>query len=169
MRRPFFRFAGLYENATHENYRLLFFLTILFLSCGKNKKCNQEDSFTGIVVQQLIIPGGLPNENIARVGNSNGFFINSDSLYKLVFFQTTNLPFIDFTKHDILGQYGSGACNISFHKEVMSDSTTNRYHYTLSVYECYTYHQKLCISFNWVIVPKLPQGWTVTFESIKHR
>lgn len=147
----------------------LFYISILFISCGKNKKCNQEDSFSGIIIQQLIIPGALPNEDVAKVRNSNGFFINNDSLYKRVFYQNTNLPFIDFTMYDILGQYGSGACKISFHKEVVSDSVTRSYLYNLSIYTCNTYHQKLCVSLNWVIVPKLPQGWTTKFESVKYR
>jgi hypothetical protein len=147
---------------------LLLLTTILcfLLGCGKNKKCNQEDTFSGIVLQQLDISGD-PNYAAAGVRFSSGFLITNDSVYKAAFHHTTNLPFIDFTQYDLLGNAGGGYCKISFHKEVTADFAAKNYHYRLIVYSCSTYHPKGCSSYNWVLVPKLPQGWTVTFEVIK--
>lgn len=146
---------------------LLTIVSFVFFGCGKNKKCNQDDTFSGIVLQQLDIPGGVPNHTIAGVGFSSGFLITNDSVYKAAFYQPANLPVIDFTQYDVLGNHGGGYCKISFHKEVTADSAAKNYHYRLFVYSCSTYFQKGCSIYNWVVVPKLPQGWTVTFEVIK--
>ena len=148
---------------------LLFFVVISFslFGCGKNKKCNQEDTFSGIVLEQLNI-SEEPN-SIARDTLSQGFLITNDSVYKATFSRTANLPFIDFAQHNLLGNIGSGYCKISFHKEVTADSVAKNYYYRLFVYHCSTYHPKGCSSYNWVLVPKLPQGWTVTFEVIKEK
>ena len=150
---------------------LLLLATILcsLLGCGKNKKCNQDDTFSGIVLQQLNISEGVANDKIARVGFSSGLLIVNDSVYRATFYQPTNLPAIDFTQYDLLGNAGGGYCKISFHKELTADSAAKNYHYRLIVYSCSTYHPKGCSSYNWVLVPKLPQGWTVTFEVIKEK
>ena len=149
---------------------LVLLTTILcfLLGCGKNKKCNKEDTFSGIVLRQLDISGD-PNYIATVVGSSSGLLIKNDSVYKAAFPQLTNLPFIDFSQFDLLGNAGGGTCKISFHKEVTADSVAKKYFYRLFVYHCSTYHQKACGSYNWVLVPKLPQGWTITFEVIKEK
>lgn len=153
-----------------QNMRhLFFFAAVIFLfGCGKNKKCNQADTFSGIVLEQLLIAGET-NSNSTRVGFTSGFLIRNDSVYRTAFYNPSNLPSIDFAQYDLLGNYGNGYCKISFHKEVTADSAAKNYHYRLFVYHCSTYHQKGCSSYNWVLVPKLPQGWTVTFEVIKEK
>lgn len=141
-------------------------VSISLFGCGKNKKCNQEDTFSGIVVTQLSITG-TPDHRIAGVNLSSGFYISNDSVYKSTFKYSSNLPAIDFTQYDLLGNVGNSYCKVSFHKEVIADSVAKKYHYKLFAYYCSTYNQKACFNYNWVLVPKLPQGWEVTYDLIK--
>jgi hypothetical protein len=107
----------------------------------------------------------IASSKAGDVGN-NQFVILTDSVYQEAFSGATSLPTIDFSMYSLLGQYGAGACNISFQKDVQANNATQTYHYKLTIYECQTFTKKLCISYNWILVPKLPQGWNVTFEKV---
>jgi hypothetical protein len=135
-------------------------LTII-ISCGKDKLCNQVDNFSGIIVQQLDI---LASPKAGDVGDNN-YVIVSDSLYQKAFSGSISIPTIDFNSYSLLGQYGSGSCKISYQKNVESDSINHTYHYKLTIHECWTFTKKLCFDDNWALVPKIPNGWTVTFEN----
>lgn len=146
------------------NIYTFIFICLALFSCSKRKKCNEKDSYSGIVINHLEI---WNDPLYGYVGNDN-FMISTDSLYKIAFPNTKDLPFIDFSKHDLLGQYGGGSCSIKFHMEVTSNTASKSYHYKLNQYECSTFHKPYCQSYNWVLVPKLPNGWKVTFEKIDY-
>ena len=63
----------------------------------------------------------------------------------------------------MLGKKASGGCRVGFKREVISDDSNSQYIYKITVCE-YGLCKSARISMNWVLVPKLPQGYTVKFE-----
>ncbi len=74
----------------------------------------------------------------------------------------TTLPEIDFNTHTLLGLYADGTCNVGFDRIVNRDDDLKKYIYTVSVNAC-GMCESLRFSMNWVIVPKLPDDYTVEF------
>ncbi|MEZ4888949.1 MAG: hypothetical protein R3E32_29755 [Chitinophagales bacterium] len=74
-------------------------------------------------------------------------------------------PSIDFTEKTLLGQYIEvTACNVSSISEVFADPSQKRYIYQLQVNlegTCETRFERLV----WIVVPKLPDNYTVAFEA----
>lgn len=77
--------------------------------------------------------------------------------------ETPVYPAIDFSKHTLLGKSTSGQCSIDYIREVTKDDASKKYKYLVRVLECGICYKE-GYSMNWVLVPKLPQGYTVEFE-----
>jgi hypothetical protein len=146
-------------------YKLtLAILPALFMmtGCGKGPKCWGDNKNKGIVVSSVEIPC-LPN------AEQKQFVIASDSLYKAIFTDQQsgtmcNLPGIDFNTHSLLGQESrSSGCEAKFIQEVQKEDASKKYVYEVKVKEC-GICKPLRISYHWVTVPKIPQGWTVDFK-----
>ncbi len=73
-----------------------------------------------------------------------------------------NLPDIDFDTHSLLGLYADGSCNVGFDRIVTQNDNTKKYTYTVNVNACGNC-ESLHFSMNWVLVPKLPDDYTVEF------
>ncbi|SFD15309.1 hypothetical protein [Spirosoma endophyticum] len=69
---------------------------------------------------------------------------------------------IDFSKYTLLGNYAAGGCNVAFTRIVEPDDRAKKYIYTVDVREAGAC-KKLEYSMNWILVPKLPVGYTVEF------
>ena len=69
---------------------------------------------------------------------------------------------VDFSKYMLLGNYAAGGCNVAFTRIVEQDEQAKKYSYTVKVREAGAC-KKLEYSMNWVLVPKLPAGYTVEF------
>ena len=100
------------------------------------------------------------------------FVINSEEEYlKLLEYRSLNprcenfeLLEIDFSKKTLLGKYAEGVgCSINFEREVKRDETRKKIVYSIEVVE-----EGLCemlgSSMNWILIPKVPPGYSVDFE-----
>lgn len=72
-------------------------------------------------------------------------------------------PDIDFETYSLLGLYADGACSASFDRIVEKDDNIKKYTYTIGVNTCGNC-ESLRFSMNWVLVPKLPDDYTVSFS-----
>jgi hypothetical protein len=88
--------------------------------------------------------------------------INHDSTYKRLFGNDCPSD-IDFTSETLLGIETTGGCETRLVREVLSRPESSSYLYKLIISEC-GLCKKLSHVQSWVVVPKLPEGWTVQFE-----
>lgn len=139
---------------------IIFFAGLLTLltTCSKSPECWGNDKNKGIINNSVDI----------RCEPSGGeqFIVTNDSIYRLTFSTSCTLPTIDFNSKTLLGLYADGGCELKFIREVSQLDSENKYHYKVIVKSCGAC-QSLGYSYNWVTVPKLPSGWTVTFEVIE--
>jgi hypothetical protein len=135
---------------------ILFLLTLLiFLTTFCKRECKQPPINKGIIVQSLKLN--------SQTTPDNGVII-SDSAEFLNMFPDDAMT-IDFNAYSLLGLYiTGGGCDASITREVTSLDKEKQYHYKVTLYTC-GYCKMGVYDFNWVIVPKLPSGWTVTFET----
>lgn len=134
---------------------ILFLITMLtFLTTFCKRECRQDDINKGIIVEYLILePKTTPNDGV----------IISDSSAFVNMFPYDSLT-IDFNNYSLLGLYvDGGGCYGSITREVTRLEQEKQYHYKVTLYTC-GICKKGFNDYNWVTVPKLPSGWTVTFE-----
>jgi len=135
-------------------------------SCAND--CNDfADTSTGIIQQDLIFGtcftdiGALEQEYIIRDEAAFQALeilpVNSPECVG-----TTTLPEIDFNIHTLLGLYADGTCKASFDRHVIRDDAAMKYVYTISVTPCGNC-ESLAFGMNWVLVPKLPENYSVEF------
>ena len=141
-------------------------LIVLLPSCYKEPTCKNENQHTGIILNWPRIPCVLtPPPNFT--GSINEFIINDDTAFKQFFSAGCELPVIDFKTQTLLGfDAGTRGCTVKFIREVLKIESENRYHYKVISEGCGTCRD-MAWSYHWVLVPKLPDGWTVTFEAIE--
>lgn len=140
-------------------FYLLLSLFLLFLSCNKNEEtCESVIENNGIIESSVNFPCDEP----FYIGN---FVIDSDedldSVMNLDIACTR--PDIDFTQYTMLGKYAWTEDKGSYYRNVEIDSTNLEYDFTITVKTC---GECNCLSqnMNWVLVPKLPEGWSVEFK-----
>ena len=137
----------------------------LFSNCSKNLKCSGDNQENGIIANSLKI-------SCTPMTGLKTLIIEDDSTFKTYFSNITTgqllctLPEIDFDAFTLLGQYTTGGCEVIYIREVSKHDDIMKYHYKVTVKECGSC-MKESYSFNWVTVPKLPDGWNVTFEQMK--
>lgn len=136
---------------------IVLILSFSFYSCEKEK------IEPGIIVQNIdfgtCIPADLPEQE---------YIITSDSVYQLLLNNSVcsnyTLPTIDFSQYTLLGKFASGKCRVTFKPQVIKDESNMQYLFTV-----YVFDKGICkkegISMNWVLVPKLPIGWSVNFKT----
>lgn len=133
-------------------------LGILITSCNKDEEtCESIIENSGIIEASV----SFQCDNPFYTGN---FVIDSneelDSVMNLN--SGCNQPEIDFSQYTLLGKYAWTEDKGSYYRNVEYDSTNLEYDFTITVETC---GECNCLSqnMNWVIVPKLPEGWTVDF------
>ena len=121
--------------------------------------CSKDDVNEGLIISSINI------NSISCSPSGTQFIITNDSLYKNAFGNSTtcSLPAIDFNTYTLLGVYAKGGCNANFTRNVVRLDAEMRYHYKVTVKD-HGMCKVLTYNYNWVTVPKLPNGWTVTFE-----
>lgn len=76
---------------------------------------------------------------------------------------TTNHPTIDFSQYTLIGTFrDASGCSQEFIKHLYIDDINKKYIYSVQVEEeggCLPY----VVSMNWILVPKLPNDYTVEF------
>ncbi len=143
------------------NYRLIFILSVIlfgFLSCNKDEEsCESVIENSGIIIESVDFICDIPYRD-------NSFIIDSqnelDSIINLN--SGCNQPIIDFAQYTLLGNYAYASCKGSYYREVTADTTNLQYDYTITVKSCGEC-DLLYENMNWVLVPKLPDDWTVKF------
>lgn len=134
-------------------------VSLSLLSCDDSPFCS-----TGSDKNEGIIESTVPL-SCWLTGNQKEFVIRDDSAYMQLFSDAHQCtpPEIDFTRYTLLGLYADGGCEASFARKVTRDDSEDSFHYTVKVKDCGDC-ESLQVSYNWVLVPRLPDGWTVTFE-----
>ena len=137
-------------------------LTALVISCTNEILCTGGSHVsTGIITAS-------PDILCPVKGSGSNFVIRSEDVY-IQTFDTSgvpvscDLPAIDFSESTLLGLFAQGTCEVNFTRDVVRIEDENRYHYSVTVGECGDC-EKLTSSYNWVVVPILPEGWVVSFE-----
>lgn len=137
---------------------LIFIGFILFNSCEKD--CSEKSSNSGIILENV------SNTCLLDLSITDGFVIETDSQFVNFLEQISNYscdtPQIDFSENSLLGLYADGGCQVAFQRNVKIDALNQKYVYTVKVKEC-GLCDALGFSQNLVLVPKLPQNWTVEF------
>ena len=83
----------------------------------------------------------------------------------LKFCDTLKLENIDFTQHMLVGyKLKTYACNVAFHRKLTIDDSSKTYTYAIEQQLCRGCNTELT-SPNWVIMPKLPAGYTIVFTT----
>jgi hypothetical protein len=83
----------------------------------------------------------------------------------LKFCDTLKLENIDFTQHMLVGyKLKTYGCNVAFHRKLTIDDSTKTYTYAIEQQLCRGCNTELT-SPNWVIMPKLPAGYTIVFTN----
>ena len=149
------------------NIRVVIIISILFLGgCSKSPLCWGDNKNKGLIVSDVIInqPGCCDHDTVTE----NKHIINSEEEYynlfdDIMYCDSSDLPQVDFKKYTMLGQYASGGCEVKFIREVTNDEKTHEYLYTITVRDCGACQVHVS-SMNWVLVPKLPENYTVRFE-----
>lgn len=145
---------------------LLIPLLILLSSCDK-KECDlPADTNSGLIVSSFDM-----NNDCVRLDEFDDFYIiktqqeyDSIKIRKATIDTCTNYKLnpINFEKNTLLGFNVSGTCQVSFERKVTENLEDKKYVYSISVNECGDC-EKSAFSLNWVLVPKIPNDWTVEF------
>jgi hypothetical protein len=137
-------------------------LSHLFSACRKH--CKGADENTGIILRETQLDFLICEPPAGR----EEFVINDEASFEQIFDFTCSSPDdIDFDHETLLGLLADGTCEMKFIREVTSIADEKKYHFKVTVNDCGRC-KSLGYSYNWVAVPKLPAGWTVSFE-IKRR
>lgn len=141
---------------------ILFILSTIITSCSKNPECWGETENTGIIIRSV-------NINCEPCIQQNNYIIQDDSTYSKIFcgpnsgIDPCDLPIIDFSSQTLLGVRAAGNCKIKIQREVNPDENEKKYVYSVRVKSCGVCKRK-ALNENWVLVPKLPTNWSVSFE-----
>jgi len=143
---------------------LSFFIIVsivyLLLSCNKEDEeiCESVIENSGIIERSVNFQCDSPFYTGNFVINSND---ELDSIMNLN--SGCNQPEIDFTKYTLLGKYAWTEAKGSYFRSVERDSANLEYDFTITVKTCGDCN---CLSqnMNWVLVPKVPEDWTVDFK-----
>ncbi len=144
--------------------RSLFLLIALSLaSCNKFPKRGQSLNKGSIISSYDI----KDDSSIRfREGISN-WVITSKTQFDELFvtpFGKDSLPPIDFNQHTLIGCYITGSCQLRIIREVSIDASQKKYNYSILYKDNGACFAK-AIDYNFVLVPKLPADYTVTFKA----
>jgi len=140
----------------------------IFSACKKTDELPEQIIGTGEIISNAkVLPGLL---SIDYTGISGEYMINtaSENIYELMVSYDNGLTLdsINFVKYTLLGQYASGPCNVVFERNVFKNVPAKTYKYDVKIYQegsC----ESLASSMNWVIIPKMEDGYTVEFKIIE--
>lgn len=97
--------------------------------------------------------------------SDNEYVINSESEYYSILDTNYCQPtYIDFSQYTLIGKYANGAgCSVKFKRRFYVNQEDNVYLYEIEVKEK-GWCKKSVESMNWIIVPKIQSGYSVTFK-----
>jgi len=137
--------------------------TLLFVSCHKKYPRKGESGNRGEIIDNYNFPDCYGPKNLS---SNNEYIIKSfddldtsRSYYNCVKGQ----PNIDFTVYSVIGKSVKGDCSMKIRRELKIDHQNKQYIYTINFKDrgmC----KKLVWNDNFVIVPKIPNDYTVVFK-----
>jgi len=147
---------------------LISLFTILLLSTGCS--CKKDAPI-------LLCPSGFSNLDFEEINltiitndSEKEYVINDDSTYQAVFQPSIDydstfvLPFINFSQSTILGKYAVGVCrDENFIRKTCVNHKQKEYIYIVRIKSGETCFKPF-FSMNWVIVPKIPNDYTIKFD-----
>ena len=136
-------------------------LVVLSLIACKDVVCDAENEQNGII-EEIITSSCYPcKQDGVIISTQEEFQSYADDCNPG---GNCSLPTIDFTSKTVLGMHAQGGgCDIGFARSVVRDDENQQYIYTVKVKACGNC-EMLGLSDNLVVVPKLPDGWTVAFR-----
>ncbi len=146
---------------------LIFLISFLFLF-----SCEKEDINSGLIIKEHDFGECFDND----FAEEKEHIITDDSAYQDIKIHIIknisgceNNPqrtAIDFSKYSLLGKNVGGGRYLRVIREVIDDKSNSRYIYTIKVKGDHKFYSGgvYMVKMNWVLVPKLPQGYTVKFE-----
>ena len=142
---------------------LIIIVAIISTSCSKSPKCWGNNKTKGIIESSILIDCEplTGEENFVIQNDSAYFYTFNDSINEKI--SCNDLPAIDFSTQSLLGLYATGGCEVKYIREVTSFDNEKKYHYKVTVKSCGACMREV-YSFNWITVPKIPEGFIVTFE-----
>lgn len=133
---------------------------ISIFSCHKVNLCGLERDITSGSIEQLLTLDCF-------VGGANQQIIRTTEELQSLFADRPcegEIPDIDFTQYTLLGQYGSATgCQRFYNRNVRIRESEKTYIFSVKVSECGGC-EPLELRWHWVLVPVLPEDYTVTFE-----
>ena len=143
------------NNLFRQAITVVFLTVFISLTACSKRKCKRGGNNNGIIVNEV-------STRIRNKISSDGVVILDSASFKQVVPHDTIA--LDLNTYSILGiETDGGGCDVSADREVTKLDNEKQYHYTVHIYAC-GICKKLWTSSNLVTVPKLPNGWTVTFE-----
>ena len=150
--------------------RLLLYIFLLFglSSCHKSPKCWGKKELNSQEISTI-----NPCSNCSLLVNPDScFVINSNDEYNLLSTYTHSnqticlFNEIDFSKFTLLGKTIWGKCKFKVKRNLEINLEQQQYIFTIELIECGNCIEENKID-NWVLVPKIPSGYSVEFIFIR--
>jgi len=143
---------------------ILSFAMAFSMSCNKDKNCDLPTQIigtgeivsSGLVYQPLITWDMKNYEHIIRTDSQNVFNL------KVSFDNGDNYDTVDFSQYTLLGKYARGNCKAIFERNATKNEMQKKIFYKVKVYQCGSCEINW-ESMNWVLVPKIPADYNVSF------
>jgi len=148
---------------------LMLISTLYFVSCEKDKKTD--------VTEQCIFYNPFTSPCFSRLAafSLDHFIITDNEAYQKfgdtirdypsgINCDTITLPVIDFNKYTLIGKHtGGGGCHAYYERQILQDDNAKIIIYRITV----QYEGKCTMLYesrNWVLIPKLQNGYSVEFQ-----
>lgn len=144
---------------------LTLLLVMMFFAMGCDKRCVLPPQIIGtgeiipnaLVVSQTYTTWEMTSkEHVIKADSQNVYNL------KVSFDNGSTYVPIDFNQYTLLGKHASGGCQVVFERNVTKDDVQKKYFYRIKVHQCGTC-KKYMESMNWVLVPRIPDDYTVSF------
>ncbi len=151
---------------------LIILLTGIFWSCEKLCVLPEQIVGTGEIISNAKV--STVNKHLNEIPQKEaGKCIQSDSQnidnLQVSFDGGMYYQTIDFSKYSVLEKgVNTGGCSVVFERNVSKNIKHKKILYTITVHQCGDC-KKLNISWNWVLVPKIPEDYTVEFKVIEKK
>jgi hypothetical protein len=146
--------------------KVVYFAAIaVCLFCSCEEKCHLPNQIIGKgeIVDNALIPH---IDELRHSYGKEGYIINSEeeNTFDITVSYDNGKTFepIDFNRFTALGKHVSGTCSVVFERNVTRNDALKTYIYTIDVWQCGNC-EKRNASMNWVLVPKIPDDYTVKF------
>lgn len=150
-------------------YKILI-ITLCFLIIS----CTKADEISGIIVQEINLSECL--NKVLDNETETEFIIKNDSIFNQLIEKHTDeiellcinndIPSIDFKKYSLLGKFTEADGKIRYYeRSVTEDRVNKKYIYSIIIH-AKGFRKILAIDYNWVLVPKIPDNYTVEFKVI---